>query len=478
MQTKQQNIVGIFRRVDGLTVLLYAILVFMGWFNIYAAVLNENSTGIFDVSFKYGKQLIWMIAAFLIALSIIIIDSRFYSVLAYPVYGFVLVLLAIVIFMPQTKGQSSWFELGDFKIQPAEFAKISVALVLSKYLSGYNVKVTNLNQAIKIAAIIGVPVIFILLQPDVGTALVFGAFLFVLFREGMPAWVLIAVFCAVILFIASFIFGSLIVSFVVLAIIYAFIIIAYVYHKQTNVLIYILPPIACSLPWILVYLFDIEIGEYILFAVSFFVLFVPLVLYSYRKRIASFLILFSIAFASVSFSYSVDYIFHSVLEKHHRTRINVLFGLESDPQGVEFNVIQSKIAIGSGGLHGKGYLQGTQTKHDFVPEQSTDFIFCTVGEEWGFIGVFVVVSLFLMLLLRILFLAERQRSVLSRVYGYSVATILFMHLLINVGMTIGLMPVIGIPLPFFSYGGSSLWAFTILLFIFIKFDTDRDILVF
>lgn len=477
MQNKQANILSIFRKVDGIAVLLYAILVFMGWFNIYAAVLNEDSSGIFDISYKYGKQAIWMIAAFIIAISFLLIDSKFFSFLAYPLYIFVLLLLIAVIFTPATKGQSSWFSIGDFKIQPAEFAKIAVALVLSKYMSGYNIKITQFKHIRTIAAIFGIPIILILLQPDVGTILIFGGFLFVLYREGMPGWILLAVLCAVVLFIVSFMFGSLAVSITILSSIIIISFFAFKYHKLSFSPLFI-GILALGLPWFIPYMFSVELAGFLLFMIGFGILIIPLIIYSYRKKIKTVIILFVIAFSSISFSYSVDYIFHTVFEAHHRTRINVLFGLESDPQGVEFNVIQSKIAIGSGGLTGKGYLQGTQTKHDFVPEQSTDFIFCTVGEEWGFVGVSVVLILFVLLFLRIIYLAEQQRSIFSRVFGYSVASILFMHFLINIGMTVGLMPVIGIPLPFFSYGGSSLWAFTIFLFIFLKLDTDRDVLVF
>ncbi len=477
MQTKQSNIIGTFRRIDALTVFLYALLVFMGWFNIYAAVLNENSTGIFDVSYKYGKQLIWMIAAFVLAVSILIIDSKFYSFFAYPVYIFVLLLLLMVIFTPQTKGQSSWFALGDLKMQPAEFAKITTSLVLAKYMGGYNVKLTQWHNVIRIIGIIALPVFLILLQPDVGTALIFGAFLLVLYREGMPGWMLALVVYSILLFVFSFIFGSFQVVLVVGTVLFL-VSIFLAYYQKNSFRIFIPALLSFALPWLVVYWFSLEISEYIVFLTGFILLLVPLIIYSYRKKIMSFLIVFLIGFGSVSLSYGVDHIFHSILEAHHRTRINVLFGLESDPQGVEFNVIQSKIAIGSGGFTGKGYLQGTQTKHDFVPEQSTDFIFCTVGEEWGFLGVLVIIIIFSLLLLRLIFLAERQRSIFSRVYGYSVASIFFLHIMVNIGMTVGLMPVIGIPLPFFSYGGSSLWAFTILLFIFIKLDSDRDLLIF
>ncbi|MFO7869513.1 MAG: rod shape-determining protein RodA [Bacteroidales bacterium] len=477
MQTKQLNILNIFKRIDGLTVLLYLALVLMGWFNIYAAVLNENSTGIFDVSYKYGKQMLWIIASITLAVFILIIDSKFYSILSYPAYIFMLLLLAIVIFMPSTKGQSSWFALGDFKIQPAEFAKITTALVLSRYLSGFNVRLNEWKHIYRIAAIIGAPLVLIALQPDIGTTLVYGVFLLVLYRQGMSGWILIAGLISILLFVFSFMFTPLSVSIVMLSILMIILILSIIYYKL-SVKILIISLLAFGLPWAVVYYFNIEYSEIVLFLISFLALIIPLFLYSYRNKISILFILFFVGLGSISFSYSVNYIFNNILQDHHRTRINVLFGLESDPQGVEFNVIQSKIAIGSGGVTGKGYLQGTQTKHDFVPEQSTDFIFCTVGEEWGFAGTSTVIILFVILLIRLIILAERQRSIFSRVYGYSVAAIFFFHIMINIGMTVGLMPVIGIPLPFFSYGGSSLWAFTILLFIFIKLDSDRDSLIY
>ncbi|MFW5851167.1 MAG: rod shape-determining protein RodA [Bacteroidota bacterium] len=477
IQTKQFNIINVFRRIDGLTVLLYLILVLMGWFNIYAAVLNENSTGIFDITYKYGKQMIWIIAAIIIAVSLIIIDSKFYSILAYPSYIFMLLILLAVIFMPSAKGQSSWFVIGDFKIQPAEFAKITTALVLSRYISGYNIKITEWKHIKRIAAIISIPIILIALQPDLGTTLVFFSFLLVLYRHGMPGWVLVAFMISILIFSFSFIFSPLYVSIAVLSILFIFLLFSISYHRISYKIV-IPTLLSFGLPWIIVYYYNIELSEFLLFLISFIALIIPLIVYSYRKKIATLFILFIIGFGSISFSYSVDYMFNNILQEHQKTRINVLFGLESDTQGVEYNVIQSKIAIGSGGFNGKGYLQGTQTKHNFVPEQSTDFIFCTVGEEWGFVGTSVVILLFLFLLIRLVILSERQRSIFSRVYGYSVASIFFFHFMVNIGMTVGLMPVIGIPLPFFSYGGSSLWAFTILLFIFVKLDADRDILIY
>ncbi len=476
IQSKQFTVGGVLRRVDGLTILLYVGLVLMGWFNIYAAVFNEESSSIFDIGFRYGKQMLWIIAAFFLAISLIIIDSKFYPILSYPIYAIVLILLVFVMFTGATKGASSWFQIGSFKFQPAEFAKVATALVVARYLSGYNVKITNLRHIIRIAILVVIPMGLIVLQGDPGSALVFGSFLFVFYREGMPGWILLLAGYVILLFAFSIIYGtfSVTLAFFVLMLIALYFIIR---ATKLSYLILIPTVIAGILPWIIDYAFVLELSDFLLFGITLVLLIIPTIIYSYRKKVASILILLAIAIGSFGLTYSVGYIFDNILESHHQTRIRVLFGLESDPQGAEFNLIQSKIAIGSGGFSGKGYLQGTQTKNDFVPEQSTDFIFCTVGEEWGFVGVFVVIGLFLFLILRLIFLAERQRSRFSRIYGYSVAVILFFHLLINIGMTIGLMPVIGIPLPFFSYGGSSLWAFTILLFIFIKLDADRDIII-
>jgi len=476
MQNRQLNTFSVIRRLDGVTILLYAILVLMGWLNIYAAVYSEESSSIFDIDYRYGKQMLWIIAAFFLAAVIIIIDSKFYSLLSYPIYVVVMLMLVVVMFLSATKGASSWFEIGSFKFQPSEFAKLATALVAARYVSGYNVKLTSWRHIFRIFGIIGLPLVLIVLQGDPGSALVFGAFLLVFYREGLPGWILLTVAYIIVLFVFSIIYGPLIITAIALGIIF---IALYFVVRAAKLPYYILLiyALGISIPWIVDFLFHASLSPAIIYSTSLFLLLIPTVIYSYKKRIGSLLVMFAIVFVSFAFSFSVGYIFDNILEDHHRTRIRVTLGMESDPKGAEFNLIQSKIAIGSGSFSGKGYLEGTQTKNDFVPEQSTDFIFCTVGEEWGFVGTTTVIALFLFLFLRLIFLAERQRSLFSRVYGYSVACILFFHLMINIGMTVGLMPVIGIPLPFFSYGGSSLWGFTILLFIFIKLDADRDVLI-
>lgn len=419
--------------IDWMLVSLYFILVLAGWLNIYAAVYNDAFQSIFDTSQSYGRQLLWIGTASVIATIILLIDERFFSTFGYLIYGLIILLLiAVILIGAETKGATSWFAIGGFKIQPSEFSKFATNLALAKYLSTLNIKMGDLKTKIKAAAIIGLPAILILLQNDTGSALVYGAFIFVLYREGLSGNFLLIGLATAVLFVITLIFQSE---------------------------VYQLP-------------FGIEMNGSIMLTLVIAAL-LGAVYYFNRKKKRILLLLATIFITSAGLIQSVNYVFTDVLSPHQSKRINVMLGLESDPRGAGYNVNQSLIAIGSGGFAGKGFLEGTQTKYDFVPEQSTDFIFCTIGEEWGFLGSFVIVSLFMALLLRILFLCSRQRSSFARIYGYGVASILFFHFTINIGMTIGLAPVIGIPLPFFSYGGSSLWAFTILLFVFIRMDADR-----
>ena len=419
--------------IDWITVGLYLLLVLAGWLNIYAAVYNEEFESIFDTTQRYGKQLLWIGTAGVIAIVILLIDERFFSTFGYFIYGFILfALVAVLVVGAATKGATSWFVIGGFKIQPSEFSKFATNLALAKYLSTLNIRMTDLKTKLTAAAIIGVPAILILLQNDTGSALVYGAFILVLFREGLSGNFLLIGLVSAFLFVITLVF-------------------------QNEV--YQLP-------------FDVELTGGWMLILALAVL-MSLVYYFNRKKKQVLLFITVIFITCSGLVKSVDYVFNNILEPHQSKRINVMLGIESDPFGAGYNVNQSLIAIGSGGFSGKGYLKGTQTKYDFVPEQSTDFIFCTIGEEWGFIGSFVVITLFMALLLRILFLCSRQRSAFARIYGYGAAAIFFFHFTINIGMTIGMAPVIGIPLPFFSYGGSSLWAFTILLFVFIKMDADR-----
>ncbi len=410
---------SILQNLDWMLVGIYLLMIFIGWMNIYAAVYNEEHKSLFDLSQNYGRQAIWVSGALIIALMILIIDGKFYAAFSYPIFGLILLLcLSTFAFARDVKGSYGWIDIGSFKLQPAEFAKFATNMALAKYLSTLGIRMQDLRTKIISFLIIGVPGAIILLQNDTGSAMVFGSFIFVLYREGLSGNVLLLGFFVVVLFVISLLV------------------------KKTV-------------------LFGIIAGAALVF---YFLV---------RKTRKNILIIVAGALVAAAIVFSVDYVYNNVLQLHQRTRIDVLLGKELDLKGAGYNVNQSKIAIGSGGWFGKGFLQGTQTKFDFVPEQSTDFIFCTVGEEWGFMGSLVVIGLFLLLLVRIIVIAERQRSQYTRIYGYGVASILFFHLMINIGMTIGLAPVIGIPLPFFSYGGSSLWSFTILLFVFIKLDAYR-----
>ncbi len=410
---------GILGNIDWVMVSIYLILVFMGWLNIYAAVYDENHKNIFDFSQSYGKQLIWIASSVILALFIIIIDSKFFSQFAFVIYAFFLLLLIVVLIMGKTTaGSKSWIEIGGFGIQPSEFAKFATNLALAKFLSSSDIHIKELKTKAYAILILLIPSLLIFLQNDTGSAIVYAVFILVLYREGLSGNILILGLIAALLFVLALIVNQYILSGVLLLLALIFI---------------------------------------------FFI----------RKNKKGIFIVLTFLVLTISFVFVVDYAFNNVLQDHQRQRINVLLGKELDLRGAGYNVNQSKIAIGSGGLVGKGYLNGTQTKFNFVPEQSTDFIFCTIGEEWGFVGSFIVVSLLIGLLIRIIFVAERQRSPFSRIYGYGVASILFMHIFVNIGMALGLLPVIGIPLPFFSYGGSSLWSFTILLFIFIKQDSYR-----
>ncbi len=409
----------LFKNIDWTTVIIYTVLVIIGWLNIYAAVYNEQHGSILDFSQRYGKQLVWILTSFLLAVILLMTDTKVFPAFSFVFFGIsILSLLAVLLVGKEVSGSKSWIDLGGFDLQPSEFAKIAVNLAVARYLSSLNIRMEDLRTKVITFTLIGIPAILILLQDDTGSALVFSAFIFVLYREGLSGNVLIIGALIIVLFIISLMVNK----------------------------------------WII-------IGFLALIALIWFVQ-----IKKNMKDIASLVGLFLLI---SGFVFSVDYAFHKMLEEHQKQRINVLIGKEVDLKGAGYNVNQSKIAIGSGRFVGKGFLQGTQTKYNFVPEQSTDFIFCTVGEEWGFLGSVVVIGLFIWLLIRIVEAAERQRSGFARIYGYGVASILFIHFLINIGMTIGLAPVIGIPLPFISYGGSSLFAFTILLFIFIRMDANR-----
>ena len=410
---------GWFGKVDRITVLLYATLVLFGWLNIYAAVYNEEFGNIWDTSQEYGKQLLFIVAGVALILIVLLSDARLYELFSIPIYLVTLGLLALVLVAgKEVGGNKSWLVLGGFTLQPSELAKFGTALVLSRYLAFKNVDVTQWRYRWMPLLLIALPIVLILAQPDTGSALVFFSFALVLYRAGLPLYYLVLGFWAVVLVVLTLIFSAFVVS------------------------------------------------------IGLTVLAILLMLLLRRQRGTSFPLFVGLAL-SLALTLGTGFFFNQILQPHQQMRINLLLGKVEDNRAAGYQTAQSLIAIGSGGFSGKGFLQGTQTKFNFVPAQSTDYIFCTVGEEWGFLGSVAVLLTFLGLLYRLVFLAERQKSSFARYYGYSVVSILFFHLVVNIGMTLGIMPVIGIPLPFFSYGGSSLWGFTLLLFVFIKLDAQR-----
>lgn len=417
MSTQQRSF---FFNVDWLTVLLYLILCTIGWFNIHAAVFDPNHPSIIDASTNYGKQFIFICVSVVVGIVILLLESRFIAALA-PAFYVVIVLLLILVLVigRNVGGNQAWINMGGgFRLQPSEFAKFATCLLLARYLSGTNIRVTDPKSFLMAAAIIGFPMMLIMLQPDTGSTLVFCSLIFVLYREGLSPYFLIIAGLFITLFVTSLLYNPL---YIILILVVITALIIFLFKRN-------------------------------------------------RQLIKTMVIGLAI---SIAFMFSVKFIYTHVLKRHQTERINILLGITTDLKGKGYNVNQSKIAIGSGKLWGKGYLHGTQTQYSFVPEQSTDFIFCTVGEEWGFAGSLTVISLFMFLILRVILIAERQRSPFTRVYGYGVASVLFFHVVINIGMTIGVVPVIGIPLPFISYGGSSLLSFTMLLFTLIKLDSNR-----
>ena len=448
-------------------------MIVLGWFNIYAAVYNEERSEILDLSQRYGKQFIWIVAALVLAIFVVIIDNRFYFFFSWFIYGTLMLLLILVlIFGIDINGAKSWFEFGGLTLQPSEFAKFGTALALAGYLNAKRQDLTRLKMIIPASAIILFPALLTALQPDMGSTIVYFALFIVLFREGMSPYIFVSGLLMVILFFLTLIINNLYLTVALIAV--AFLLVWFATRKWELCIIGsgILILIAGTIYVLDYYVFK-SIGNEMVIFISLILSGVAYAYYIYSKKAAAVLIIYLFLIGSILFVNSVDYTFNNILKPHQKERVNILLGFKSDPHGTGYNVNQSIISIGSGGFTGKGYLQGTQTKFKFVPAQSTDFVFCTVGEEWGFLGSFAVIGMYLFLLLRLIFLAERQRSVFSRIYGYGVVSILFTHFFINIGMAIGLVPVIGIPLPFFSYGGSSLWGFTVLLFIFLRLDASR-----
>lgn len=416
--TRRENITS---KLDWITVILYFVIVILGWLNIYAAIYDASlDLSIFDNSLNSSRQLYFIGGSVILILIILVMDFRFYETFAYLIYGgIMLLLISVLVFGTEVAGSQSWFQLGPFRFQPSEFAKFATALAVAKVISTIGFRMDELKNQVMLFVLIAVPAILIILQGDTGTAMVFSAFLLVFYREGMSPFLLILGVIMGFLFVITLLVENQVYLYIAIGVL---MVVSILLTKKTF------------------------------------------------KRIA---LIVAGAVIVAGFITSVDYIIEDILKPHQQNRIKALINPEADPKGAGWNVIQSKIAIGSGGFSGKGFLEGTQTKYDFVPEQSTDFIFCTIGEEHGWIGSLILIGLFVGLLLRVIFLAERQKSRFARVYGYGVACIMFFHFAVNVGMTIGLFPVVGIPLPFFSYGGSSLFAFTMLLFIFLKLDAHR-----
>lgn len=404
---------------DWTTIVIYFLLVAIGWMNIYSASLSEIATSYYDMGQIYGKQFFFIILSVVLIVLLLSIEAKFYERFASVFYVISLISIIGVFFFGKTiNGATSWYAIGSFTLQPAEFAKAATALALAKFVSDIQTDIRNLNGQFKAFLIIVIPALIILPQPDAGSALVYSAFFFPLYREGLSGVYLVVGITSIIVFVLTLLVGPIWIS--------------------------------ASVIVLMLLLYLLQKGR--------------------KKSIVAYL---AIIVAAISLSFSVDYIFENIFEQRHRDRFNIVLGKEVDSRGIGYNTNQSEIAIGSGSWLGKGWTEGTQTKGNFVPEQHTDYIFSTVGEEWGFVGSTVVLLLFTFLMVRILYLAERQKSQFNRVYGYSVAGILFIHFFVNIGMVIGVLPTVGIPLPFFSYGGSSLWGFTILLFIFIKLDSER-----
>lgn len=468
---KSEN--NILLNLDWIIILIYLALVMLGWINIYAAVYSEEHQSILDIGQQYGKQLIWIVAGIFLAISVLLVDSKFFVAFSYHIYFFILLLLIAVLFVgKEINGAKAWFEVGGVLLQPAELGKFATGLAVAKYMSQFNFKMAMTKSYLVLGAMIMVPALLILLQNDTGSALVFAVFFLVFYREGMPDIILLAGFTAIILFILALLWTQFQILMLLMVVSLVLLTILRQSYKEGLIGSALVAMIYGAL-FGLKNLIGFNATPFHLLVITSVLAVIIFIVYGLAKHIrqAWFVLLFFVF--SIAITLSVNYFYTNVLISHQRDRVDNLLGLKNDLLGAGYNVHQSKIAIGSGGLVGKGFLKGTQTKYNFVPEQSTDFIFCTVGEEWGFLGTTVVILLFLTLLIRLIYLAERQRSAFSRIYGYSVACILFFHIVINIAMTIGLAPVIGIPLPFFSYGGSSLWSFTVLLFIFIRLDASR-----
>ena len=470
--------INLYKKLDWPLIVTYLALVLIGWISVFASVFDEEHAPILDMSQRYGMQFIWIVTSMVIAtLILFVVNPKLYDVLAWILYFLSLFLLFAVIFVGvEVNGSKSWFMLGPFRFQPAELAKITTSLALASMMGAYNFRLKNFSSLVRTGLTILAPMALIIMEKETGSALVFGGFIFVLYREGLSGWILLFGILAIVLFVMTLAFSA----FTSVIVLFALAVIAISLFSRKIIpgalfLIISIPLLIFSpmLGQIGALSFAPELNDVEWLAIVIAPFFIYTVYKSFKER-AKYLRYVIISFVTaILLIFSVQYFFDEILQDHQRARIENLLGVTEDLQGAGYNVHQSKIAIGSGGLLGKGFLKGTQTKFNFVPEQSTDFIFCTVGEEWGFLGSVTLIGLFVFLIYRILVLAERQRDSFTRIYGYALASVLFLHFFINIGMTIGIMPVIGIPLPFISYGGSSLWAFTIFLFIFIRLDLER-----
>lgn len=475
---------NIWQHVDWLTIGLFLLLAVFGWLNIYGASYTFDQTSIFDFSNRAGKQFTWLMGSLLLGTVLLMIDYKTYDVLTYIAYGAMLLLLLATPFLARDiKGSMSWISLGPVSLQPAEFAKCVVALTIAKYMGRYDYKIRTWHDLIVPFVLVGVPALIIMvLQKETGTALVFASFLLVFYRQGMSGYVLWMGVAAVALFIISIRFGGvplplgtgsvgILTCMLMLTVVEIYFICKEHYIRYQALIM--------TGSMIAVYAICLIVNIWIAVPFDWVAMGVVLALIGYNTFISLYwrkyflLIVAAFTLFCIGYTHACDFVFQKVLQPHQRIRIEVLLGMKEDPAGAGYNVNQARIAIGSGRFFGKGYLNGTQTKLQFVPEQDTDFIFCTVGEEWGFVGSVAVLLVYLVFILRLIFIAERQRNMTTRIYAYAVAAIFLFHLTINVGMVLGLLPVIGIPLPFFSYGGSSLWGFTLLLFILLRLDAAR-----
>ena len=477
---------SVLRSLDWWTVAIYIALLIFGWVSVCGASYTYGDTDIFSLSTRSGMQIVWIGTSLFLGLVLLLLDDRFYDTFSYVIYGILLLLLFLTIFNPhEIKGSRSWLVLGPLRLQPAEFAKFATALAIAKLMGSYGFNIHRWKDFAAACGVVLLPMLFIVAQKETGSALVYLSFFLMFYREGMPGSILFTGVAMIVYFVVGIKFESVLLLhtptsfgvFIVILLIQTFSsVMVNVYCRNKKLMCYMLGgsfggTLLALLFSLYVLPFNIVWVQLIITAVIIVYLLVEWL----RTRFSNYFFILAFTIGSIAFFYSADYVLNNVLEPHQRVRINVLLGLDDDLSGAGYNVHQSEIAIGSGGLQGKGFLNGTQTKLKFVPEQDTDFIFCTVGEEEGFLGSAGVLLLFLLLILRLIHLAERQPFAFGRIYGYCVLSIFLFHVFINVGMVLGLTPVIGIPLPFFSYGGSSLWGFTLLLFIFLRIDAGRNL---